>query len=190
MLPTLLAVASHIDFGADPYVPKVIRRAPANAAPFRFASSQGELSLVACSKDSIRASWHVNVQSTSTLLTVIADTNAIFMCERFTLVARPGDGMVLQMAPAQATVWGFVPAGRSVSVQFNGDTIASTILNWYGNNTWLAKLPRIEGSLKEYNISATSGGTTITLANIVFGDVWVCSGQSNSESDCTWYSLF
>ena len=104
--------------------------------------------------------------------------------------------MVLQMAPSQATVWGFVPAGGSVSVHFNGgggEAIAATTQMWLGNNTWLAKLPATEGSLKEYNISATSAGTTITLANVVFGDVWVCSGQSNSESTqsgfCFGYNL-
>jgi hypothetical protein len=89
---------------------------------------------------------------------------------------------VLQQVPAQATVWGFVPDGQSVSVSFNGQTVAATTGEWHGNNTFLAKLPPTTASLTTaHNITATSNGQTITLANVLFGDVWVCSGQSNME---------
>ena len=40
-----------------------------------------------------------------------------------------------------ATVWGFVPAGQSVSVGFNGQSIAATTGMWLDQNTWIAKLP-------------------------------------------------
>ena len=30
-----------------------------------------------------------------------------------------------------------------------------------------------------YNITATSGDCQITLSDVLFGDVWFCSGQSN-----------
>ena len=30
-----------------------------------------------------------------------------------------------------------------------------------------------------YTINATYGECTITLDNVLFGDVWICSGQSN-----------
>ena len=87
--------------------------------------------------------------------------------------------MVLQMAPLQATVWGFVEAGASVTVEMNGHTVHATTSMWLNESTWLAKLPATEGSLKQYNISATSGASTITLSGVLFGDVFVCSGQSN-----------
>ena len=32
-----------------------------------------------------------------------------------------------------------------------------------------------------YIINATSGECTLTLENILFGDVWICSGQSNMQ---------
>jgi sialate O-acetylesterase len=92
--------------------------------------------------------------------------------------------MVLQMAPLQATVWGFVGQGAAVTVTFNGQSIKAQASTWLNQSTWLAKLPATKGLItaqgaQEFNITATSNGTTITLANVVFGDVWVCSGQSN-----------
>lgn len=30
-----------------------------------------------------------------------------------------------------------------------------------------------------YNISATDLNTTVTLTDVLFGDVWLCGGQSN-----------
>ena len=90
----------------------------------------------------------------------------------------------MQMAPAQATVWGFVGQGAAVTVTFNGQSIKAQASTWLNQSTWLAKLPATKGTItaqgaQEFNITATSGGATITLANVVFGDVWVCSGQSN-----------
>ena len=99
----------------------------------------------------------------------------------FRFASSQGDNMVLQQSPAQATVWGFVAAGKSVSVSFQGQSIAATTsTTWMGQSTWIVKLPATNASLtEEHNITATSDGTTITLSNVLFGDVWVCSGQSN-----------
>jgi len=104
----------------------------------------------------------------------------------FRFASSQGDNMVLQMAPAQATVWGFVGEGAAVTVTFNGQSITAQASTWLNQSTWLAKLPATKGIItaqgggaQEFNITATSGGATITLANVVFGDVWVCSGQSN-----------
>ena len=103
----------------------------------------------------------------------------------FRFASSQGDNMVLQMAPAQATVWGFVGQGAAVTVTFNGQSIKAKASSWLNQSTWLAKLPATTGVIntpqgaQEFNITATSGGATITLANVVFGDVWVCSGQSN-----------
>ena len=92
----------------------------------------------------------------------------------FRFASSQGDNMVLQMAPSQATVWGYAPEGTAVTVAFQGQSIPATTSMWLGENTWLAKLPATKGSLTEYNITATSGSAKITLANVLFGDVWVC----------------
>ena len=36
-------------------------------------------------------------------------------------------------------------------------------------------------SFQVYVVTAASNGDTITLNNVLFGDVWVCSGQSNMQ---------
>eukprot|EP01052_Picozoa_sp_SAG31_P048278 SAG31_NODE_10029_length_1193_cov_2.914991_1_plen_313_part_01 len=92
------------------------------------------------------------------------------------------DDMVLQQAPAQAVVWGFVPSGSEVTISFDGKSIDAPVAPYMGESTFMAKLPATPSSLTEmHNISATSAGKTITLANVLFGDVWVCSGQSNMQ---------
>jgi sialate O-acetylesterase len=91
-----------------------------------------------------------------------------------------GDGMVLQSSPALAVVWGFAPKGAKVSVTFGGKSIAAEAGTFIGETTFTAKLPATPASLTEmHNITATSGTDTITLGDVLFGDVWVCSGQSN-----------
>lgn len=100
------------------------------------------------------------------------------------------DGMVLQQAPQQAMVWGFCPNDTSkVTVEFRGQQIAGTVGPDHATGelvTWRALLPPTPASFTPVNITATVVGTTrdpktITLANVLFGDVWVCSGQSNME---------
>eukprot|EP00035_Acanthoeca_spectabilis_P040094 m.67335 g.67335 ORF g.67335 m.67335 type:complete len:551 (-) comp9859_c0_seq1:1737-3389(-) len=100
----------------------------------------------------------------------------------FRFASSQGDNMVLQQAPASATVWGYVPAGQTVKVTFNGQSVEATQSIWLGNNTWSANLPPMQGSLTQaYNITAATNDASITLANVLFGEVWVCSGQSNMQ---------
>ena len=48
--------------------------------------------------------------------------------------------------------------------------------------TWRALLPATAASFDEHNITATnSAGVVLTLSGVLFGDVWVCSGQSNMQ---------
>jgi sialate O-acetylesterase len=92
------------------------------------------------------------------------------------------DNMVLQQAPEAAVVWGFAPAGSKVTVNFGGKTIDAPVTTYMGETTFLAKLPPTPSSMTDtHNITATSGTTTIVLGEILFGDVWVCSGQSNMQ---------
>lgn len=94
------------------------------------------------------------------------------------------DNMVLQQAPMKAIVWGFCPDGATgINVHFNGNTIPAVVDTFPAGKgaktTWMAKLPAVAATFTPTNITATYATNTITLANVVFGDVWVCSGQSN-----------
>ena len=47
-----------------------------------------------------------------------------------------------------------------------------------GKAIWSVQLsPRPAGG--PYNLKVSVQGTSITLADILFGDIWLCSGQSN-----------
>ena len=91
--------------------------------------------------------------------------------------------MILQASPKHSMIWGFVDANATVSVEFNGQKIGAVVGPDQARglmSTWRAVLPPTPASFDEYNITATSGNVTLTLSKVMFGDVWICSGQSNS----------
>jgi hypothetical protein len=95
------------------------------------------------------------------------------------------DGMVLQSAPNEAMVWGFCSENTSsVTVTFQNRSIAATVGPDQAQGTmttWRALLPPISAGFTEHSLSVTDGNSTLTLQGILFGDVWICSGQSNME---------
>ncbi len=92
-----------------------------------------------------------------------------------TLPAVLGSNMVLQQGKP-VRVWGKADAGEKVSVALAGQT-ASTVAGADGR--WLLNIePPAAGGPYELTIS---GKNTILLTNILVGEVWVCSGQSNME---------
>lgn len=85
------------------------------------------------------------------------------------------DNMVLQREIA-TPVWGWTKAGTGISVSLNGKE-AKTKAD--SNGKWMAKLPaQPAGGPYELKIS---GQQEVTLENVMLGDVWICSGQSNME---------
>ncbi|MFP6581120.1 MAG: sialate O-acetylesterase [Candidatus Hydrogenedentota bacterium] len=85
------------------------------------------------------------------------------------------DHMVMQRDQSNY-VWGWSDAGEAVSVTFDETTI-STVASGVG--TWYVQIPAAAlGAPKKLIIK---GSNTITINDILMGDVWVCSGQSNME---------
>ncbi len=84
-----------------------------------------------------------------------------------------GDGMVLQR-DTKLKIWGWADPGEKVSVVFNGKK-ETTVTNMDGR--WLVLLPAMKpGGPFTMTIK---GVNAITLQDILIGDVWFCSGQSN-----------
>ena len=89
------------------------------------------------------------------------------------------NGMVLQAAPLQATVWGF-GGGADVEVAVDdGTAVKATRSLWHGQDTWMAKLPPLAMGFSTHTISASSGTARAQLTDVLAGDVFVCAGQSN-----------
>ena len=87
-----------------------------------------------------------------------------------------GDNMVLQQQQA-VPVWGWATPGAEVTVKFSGQTKATHAAT---DGKWLVKLDRLKASFTPQTLVIDSGGTK-TLTNILVGEVWLGSGQSNME---------
>jgi sialate O-acetylesterase len=85
------------------------------------------------------------------------------------------DNMVLQQGQ-NLPVWGWAEDGEVVTVKFRRQTVKTTTQNL----RWELNLhPLKPGGPDVFIISSRSG--TIQFTNVMVGDVWVCSGQSNME---------
>ena len=86
-----------------------------------------------------------------------------------------GDNMVLQRAQ-ELRIWGWASPGESVRVRFAGSSVAAKS---DATGRWAVMVkPQTAGGPYEMVIT---GRNTIKLRNILIGDVWVASGQSNME---------
>ena len=87
-----------------------------------------------------------------------------------------GDGMVLQR-DARVPVWGWSAAGRAVTVALDG---AAQTTRASASGRWRVTLPaRRAGG--PHRLVVRSGSDSVVLHDVLVGDVWVASGQSNME---------
>jgi sialate O-acetylesterase len=86
------------------------------------------------------------------------------------------DNAVLQRGKP-IPVWGTADAGEKVTVTFAGQTLVTTA---DASGKWRVDLPARPASSTPAEL-IIAGKNTITLANIVVGEVWLASGQSNME---------
>lgn len=76
-------------------------------------------------------------------------------------------------------VWGWARPGEKVSVGFHQQKLSITA-NEYGQwETWL--MPEVAGGPYTLNVSGDATASPITRSDILVGDVWIASGQSNME---------
>jgi sialate O-acetylesterase len=91
-----------------------------------------------------------------------------------------GDNMVLQRDKAIA-VWGTADAGEKVTVALAGKKAEATS---DADGKWTVRLDALAaGGPHELTVT---GNNTVTLKNVLIGEVWVCSGQSNMNMPIDW----
>lgn len=83
------------------------------------------------------------------------------------------DNAVLQQGQP-VPVWGTADNGEKVTVSFAGQT-AETVAK---DGKWKVLLPALEASTSSQTMTI-SGANKIEIKNLLVGEVWVCSGQSN-----------
>lgn len=83
------------------------------------------------------------------------------------------DNAVLQQG-MRVPVWGTADDGQRVTVEFQGQKV-STVSR---NGRWMVHLAPLKAG-GPFTMTIRSGDQTVELKNILVGEVWVCSGQSN-----------
>ena len=87
-----------------------------------------------------------------------------------------GDHMVLQQE-ATLPVWGWADQGEKVTVTFGKNTASATT---GADGKWRVDLPALPAGTAPGTL-VVSGKNTLTINDVLVGDVWLCSGQSNME---------
>ncbi len=77
---------------------------------------------------------------------------------------------------AEVPVWGWADEGEKVTVEFAGQTL-STVAK---NGKWMLKLKPMKENSQPQEMTV-KGKNTLKIKNILIGEVWICSGQSNME---------
>lgn len=98
-----------------------------------------------------------------------ADPGKPFLAPLFT------SNMVWQR-DVMAPIWGWTTPGVTITVRMLNKTATATA---DVDGKWLAKLGPFKAG-GPYTLTV-SGPETVTLQNVLVGDVWLCSGQSNME---------
>ncbi|MFD2719638.1 sialate O-acetylesterase [Hymenobacter monticola] len=91
------------------------------------------------------------------------------------LPALVGDNMVLQR-DANINLWGWADPAEKVTVQFQGRQLSTSA---GADGKWKLVLPPVPAG-GPYDL-VVAGKNTLTLHNVLVGEVWLASGQSNME---------
>ena len=87
-----------------------------------------------------------------------------------------GSNMVLQR-DLPVPIWGSGGAGEKVTVSFAGQSRHTTV-DKQGN--WMVRLAPLQATTSPATL-LVQGANQIKLDNVLVGEVWICSGQSNME---------
>lgn len=93
-----------------------------------------------------------------------------------TLPSVIGDNMVLQQGRT-TPVWGWAVPGEKVTVSFEGQLRKTTTDEW---GRWQVRFRHLKASSVPAAL-VIQASNRIVLTNILVGEVWLCSGQSNME---------
>ena len=112
------------------------------------------------------------------ILTALAALAAFGAGAKVELTPLFTDNMVFQQN-TQAPVWGKADPGATVKVtpSWNNKTYTATAA---ADGRWEVRIPTPKGSFKKYTLTI-SDGTPVTLQNVLVGEVWLASGQSNMQ---------
>lgn len=91
-----------------------------------------------------------------------------------------GTNMMLQQQ-TQARLWGWAQKGSLVSITTSWNQKPYTALADKQTGRWEVLVDTPEASFQTYSITFAGDGETLVADNVLIGEVWFCSGQSNME---------
>src|SRR5690606_34436916 len=112
-----------------------------------------------------------------TCLLFICSINAYCQLELPKLIS---DGMVLQRE-IPLKIWGWSKSKDTIEIKFNNSNYQAIADN---TGNWATTLPPIEAG-GPFQMTISSSDSSVTIEDILIGDVWLCSGQSNMEISLT-----
>jgi sialate O-acetylesterase len=108
----------------------------------------------------------------------VASLSLVFVTGAQAAVRLPAlftDNMVLQQEAA-APIWGWADDGEAITIEINGKTVKTVAKD----GKFKAKLPKLKASAQPTTLKV-SGKNEISIKNVLVGEVWIASGQSNME---------
>ena len=88
--------------------------------------------------------------------------------------------MVLQR-DKPISIWGWANPGEKVTVSFAGQTQSDKAHIGVDERMWKITLSSMNANDEPQTLTVRGKNKSITLENILIGDVWVLGGQSNME---------
>ena len=110
------------------------------------------------------------------LLAVAALACGVCLQAKVTLPSFISDNMVLQQK-TDAAIWGTAAPGKKVTLKASWSKKAVTATADAQTGKWLVRIPTPAAG-GPYEITV-SDGEQVTLRNVLVGEVWFCTGQSN-----------
>ncbi|MEJ6620490.1 MAG: sialate O-acetylesterase [Opitutae bacterium] len=87
-----------------------------------------------------------------------------------------GNHMILQR-DLPVPIWGWGEKGEKITVSFADQSKSATVGK---NGEWMVKLDKLKANSQPSTLTV-KGNNEIKVKNILVGEVWICSGQSNME---------
>ncbi|MCQ2258277.1 MAG: sialate O-acetylesterase [Bacteroidaceae bacterium] len=89
------------------------------------------------------------------------------------------DNMMLQQQ-TKAKMWGWAKAGNVVEVTTTWSDLKHSATAG-ADGRWMVEISTPSASYDTYSMTVKGDGETVVINNVLVGEVWFCSGQSNME---------
>lgn len=113
-------------------------------------------------------------------LVVVSFFQLLFVGSAWAALQLPGvfsDGMVLQR-DQPLPVWGKAEPGAVVTVELGSQRVEGKA---GADGRWQVQLPPYPANSQPGKLRVQAGGETLEFSNVLIGEVWLCSGQSNMD---------